>query len=64
MGLEGKKGVDLSSLNGDVDIEAVKRAGYDFAMLRCGYGSTCHDRSGAHAYESAGARNLHCSGCQ
>ena len=39
MGLEGKKGVDLSSLNGDVDIEAVKRAGYDFAMLRCGYGS-------------------------
>ena len=39
MDLKGKKGVDLSSLNGDVSIEAVKRAGYDFAMLRCGYGS-------------------------
>ncbi len=39
MSLAGKKGVDLSSLNGSVDIEAIKRAGYEFAMLRCGYGS-------------------------
>ncbi len=39
MSLTGKKGVDLSSLNGNVDIEKIKNAGYDFAMLRCGYGS-------------------------
>lgn len=39
MSLAGKKGVDLSSLNGDVSIEKIKQAGFDFAMLRCGYGS-------------------------
>ena len=39
MSLVGKKGVDISSLNGDVSIEKIKQAGYEFAMLRCGYGS-------------------------
>ena len=39
MGLSGKKGVDLSSLNGAVDMQKIKDAGYEFAMLRCGYGS-------------------------
>lgn len=39
MDLKGKKGVDISSLNGDVSIEKVKKAGYDFVMIRCGYGS-------------------------
>lgn len=39
MNLIGKKGVDLSSLNGAVDMEKIKQAGYEFAMLRCGYGS-------------------------
>ena len=39
MSLADKKGVDLSSLNGDVSIEKIKQAGFDFAMLRCGYGS-------------------------
>ena len=39
MSLIGKKGVDISSLNGSVSIEAVKKAGYDFVMIRCGYGS-------------------------
>ena len=39
MNLSGKKGVDISSLNGNVDIGAIKKAGYDFAMIRCGYGS-------------------------
>ena len=38
MDLKGKKGVDISSLNGDVSIEKVKKAGYDFVMIRCGYG--------------------------
>ena len=39
MSLTGKKGVDVSSCNGDVSIEAIKKAGYDFVMIRCGYGS-------------------------
>ena len=39
MGLAGKKGVDISSNNGDVSIEKIKNAGYDFVMIRCGYGS-------------------------
>lgn len=39
MSLSGKKGVDLSSLNGAVDMQKIKDAGYEFAMLRCGYGS-------------------------
>ena len=39
MNLNGKKGVDISSLNGNVSIEKIKDAGYDFVMIRCGYGS-------------------------
>lgn len=39
MNLKGKKGVDISSLNGNISIEKVKSAGYDFVMIRCGYGS-------------------------
>ena len=39
MSLTGKKGVDVSSCNGDISIEAIKKAGYDFVMIRCGYGS-------------------------
>lgn len=37
--LTNKKGVDISSNNGSVDIEKVKNAGYDFVMIRCGYGN-------------------------
>lgn len=33
-----KKGVDISSLNGRVDISKIKDAGYDFVMIRCGFG--------------------------
>ena len=38
MSLTGKKGVDISSLNGDISIQKIKDAGYDFVMIRCGYG--------------------------
>lgn len=34
-----KKGVDISSSNGNVDLLKIKNAGYDFVMIRCGYGS-------------------------
>ena len=36
MSLVGKKGVDISSNNGSVDIAKIKSAGYDFVMIRCG----------------------------
>ncbi len=38
MSLVGKKGVDISSNNGSVDITKIKKAGYDFVMIRCGFG--------------------------
>lgn len=36
--LTAKKGVDISKHNGDVDMKKIKKAGYDFVMIRCGYG--------------------------
>lgn len=39
MNYKGKKGVDISSVNGEVDIQKIKDAGYDFVMIRCGFGS-------------------------
>ena len=48
-------GIDVSENNGTVDWQAVKDAGYDFAIVRCGYGKTGRDEkfienvNGAHA---------------
>ena len=39
MTLVNKKGVDIGDHNGDIDLAAVKRAGYDFVMIKCGIGS-------------------------
>lgn len=36
--LTAKKGVDISKHNGDVDMSKIKKAGYDFVMIRCGFG--------------------------
>lgn len=36
--LKNKKGVDVSSNNGKISFEKIKSAGYDFAMIRCGFG--------------------------
>lgn len=33
-----QKGVDISSHNGDVDMEKIKAAGYSFVIIRLGYG--------------------------
>lgn len=32
------RGIDVSVHNGDVDMQAVKNAGYDFVIIRAGYG--------------------------
>lgn len=37
--LKGKKGIDIGDHNGNVNFDYVKKAGYDFVMLKCGYGS-------------------------
>ena len=34
-----KKGVDISEMNGSVDFAALKQAGVEFAIIRCGYGN-------------------------
>lgn len=39
MSLVRTKGIDISSLNGDVNLRNLKESGYDFAMIRCGFGS-------------------------
>lgn len=33
------KGVDISEMNGSVDFAALKKAGVEFVIIRCGYGS-------------------------
>ena len=37
--LKDAKGVDISYANGDIDLSKVKSAGFQFVMIRCGYGS-------------------------
>lgn len=37
--LGGKKGIDVSHHNGEIDWAKVKEAGVDYAIIRCGYGS-------------------------
>lgn len=39
MSIVGTKGVDISYANGNIDLSKVKKAGYNWVMIRCGYGS-------------------------
>lgn len=39
MSIAGKKGVDISASNGNIDVEKIKKAGYEFVMICCGYGN-------------------------
>ncbi len=47
MSLIGKKGIDIGDHNGKVNFEAVKKAGFEFAMLKLGYGSDITDQDDA-----------------
>ncbi len=38
MSIVNTKGVDISSHNGNIDLAKVKKAGYKWVMIRCGYG--------------------------
>ena len=44
MSLINKKGVDISSNNGRISVEKIKAAGYDFAMIRCGFGENISEQ--------------------
>ena len=44
MNLTNKKGVDISSNNGDISMETIKNAGYDFVMIRCGFGENISEQ--------------------
>ena len=39
MSIVGTKGVDISYANGNIDLSKVKKAGYNWVMIRCGFGS-------------------------
>ena len=50
------KGLDVSEFQGNVDWEKVKAAGYQFAMLRAGYGfNTIDPQFKRNASESIGS---------
>ena len=36
--IKNTKGVDVSEFNGDVSFKTIKNAGFDWVMIRCGYG--------------------------
>ena len=42
--MQNKKGVDISSAQGNINMSAVKKAGYEFVMIHCGYGSDYTDQ--------------------
>lgn len=39
MSIVNTKGVDISYANGNIDLAKVKNAGFEFVMIRCGFGS-------------------------
>lgn len=45
MSLINKKGVDVSSSNGSVDMKKIKNAGFDFVMIRCGFGDDINSQN-------------------
>ena len=44
MTMKNKKGVDISYSQGDIDLAKVKKAGYEFVMIRCGFGSDIREQ--------------------
>lgn len=50
--LTAKKGVDISKHNGDIDMSKIKKAGYDFVMIRCGFGENITSQDDARFEEN------------
>lgn len=54
------KGIDVSYHNGNIDWQAVKAAGIDFAICRASYGSKCEDETFQRNVEGAHNAGLMC----
>lgn len=52
------KGIDVSEFNGEVNYEAVKKAGYSHVMIRCGAGKSYVDPNFTLNYGAAGTAGL------
>ena len=52
------KGIDISSFNGDVDLQRVKNNGYNYVMIRTGSGKSTFDPNFAVNYGKAGQAGL------
>ena len=55
-----RKGVDVSTFNGDIDWLSVYHAGFDFAICRTGYGKNGLDETFARNVAGAHAAGLKC----
>ena len=44
MSLVNKRGVDISAAQGNVNMDKIKAAGYDFVMIHCGFGNDDPDQ--------------------
>lgn len=47
-----KKGVDISEMNPSVDFQALKKAGIQFVLIRCGFGNDDPDQDDASFFEN------------
>lgn len=56
-----KKGLDVSAWNTGLDYKAIKKAGYDFLMIRLGLGTRVDEEADAHI-KGARAAGLHIGG--
>lgn len=52
------RGIDVSAWQGNIDFEKVKNAGYDFVIIRAGYGKKSVDRYWESNYQKAKAAGL------
>ena len=53
--LKNRKGVDISSNNGKISIEKIKDAGYDFVMIRAGFGEDIAEQDDTYWEENEAA---------
>ena len=61
-------GVDISSANGKVDFAALKAAGVEFVLIRCGYGNDDASQDDGQFFENVRKarpclKNKYCTNC-
>lgn len=50
--MAAKKGVDISESNGNVDFSALKQAGIEFVLIRCGFGDNMASQDDSRFFEN------------